>query len=120
MNEDNPKSWYNLGVTYQTMGEYEHAIYAYKNATSLDPYYVNAHYNMGKSGCVCQTCHDKDDYLVCYSYHHLTVCVWVCVWVCVCVCVCVRVDVCVCVCVSICVSLCVCERVYFYVCVTMP
>lgn len=51
--DKNPKSWYSLGVTYQTMGSYGEAIYAYQNATTLDPLYVNAHYNMGKYCTFC-------------------------------------------------------------------
>ena len=47
LDEKNPKNWYNLGVTYQTMGLYQDAILSYDHATQLDNLFVNAHYNKG-------------------------------------------------------------------------
>ena len=71
MNQSSPERagfYFNLGIAYSAMGEYESAIEAYNETLRLDSGYSEAYHNRGK------IYHDlgQNDRAIAVSYTHLT------------------------------------------------
>ena len=47
INPKDAKAYYNMGVAYEKLKDYENAINSYKKAIKINPNYDKAYYNMG-------------------------------------------------------------------------